>query len=158
MIADSLAQRIRLSRKDLRLTQQQLALKAGVSRSYIGNLENGSTNNIGRDIAVALAAALGISLEYLLGVQDDPLYGLPDEDDETEEKAGQKNRRGNQTEDNASNAPYTVIDAEVELLITIYQLLNREKRQILLNMAKVLRDADKPHIIGTDPNQSPSPH
>lgn len=144
MTADSLAQRIRLSRKDLHLTQQQLADNAGVSRSYIGNLENGSTDNIGRDIAVALATALGISLEYLLGVQDDPLYGMPDEDEEEQQR---RNR-----EDKAANAAYTVANAEVELLITIYQLLNTEKRQILLNMAKVLRDADKPHIIGTDPN------
>lgn len=148
-MGDSLGKRIRISRKDLHLTQQQLAEKSGVSRSYIGNLEKDSTSNIGSDIILKLADALGVAPTYLMGVEEDPLYGIPEEE---EEKEAEKTKLIRET---ASNATYTVANAEVELLITIYQLLNQEKRRILLNMAKVLRDADQPHIIGTDPNPYP---
>lgn len=143
---DSLGKRIRISRKDLHLTQHQLAEKSGVSRSYIGNLEKDSTSDIGSDIILKLANALGVAPTYLMGVEEDPLYGIPEEEEEEKPKL---------IRETAANAAYTVANAEVELLITIYQLLNAEKRQILLNMAKVLRDADKPHIIGTDPTPPP---
>lgn len=146
---ETLGQRIRLSRRDIHLTQQQLADLAKVSRSYISNLEKDRTTNIGRDIAVPLSEALGISVAYLMGVEEDPLHGIPDDEEDDGEK-GEKERRHN----TAATAAYTLANAELELLITIYQLLSKEKRHILLSMAKVLRDA--PHIIGTDPAQPPT--
>lgn len=147
---ETLGQRIRLSRRDLHLTQQQLADLAKVSRSYISNLEKDRTTNIGRDIAVPLSEALGISVAYLMGVEEDPLHGIPDD----EEDDGEKGTRRHNVNNTTANAAYTLANAELELLITIYQLLSKEKRHILLSMAKVLRDA--PHIIGTDPAQPPT--
>ncbi|MGE0278157.1 MAG: helix-turn-helix domain-containing protein [Nitrospiraceae bacterium] len=150
---DTLANRILVSRKDLGLTQHQLAERAKVSRSYIGNLEKGVVTNIGRYKALALANALGISIDYLLGKEEDPLHGLPDEEEEEENDTGSQKTRITE-----ANAAYTVAHPEIELLITIYKLLNSEKRQILLNMAKVLRDAETPHIVGGDPGQATPPH
>lgn len=54
----ALAERARLARKRLKLTQQEVADKAGVSLGVIGNLENGKTVPQGanrRAIAQALA-------------------------------------------------------------------------------------------------------
>lgn len=140
-------QRVRLSRRDLGMTQQELADKSGVSRSYIGNLERDSTTNVGRDVVIKLANGLGVAPDYLLVLTDNPLEGILDEDGENEDKPIKKAGE--------TSATYTVTNPEVELLITIYQLLGSEKRKILLNMAKVLRDAETGHIIGTEPASSP---
>lgn len=147
----SLGERIRLSRKDLRLTQQQLADMAGMSRSYVNSLENGITTNIGSDFLIPLARSLGVSSKYLLGETANPLEGIHDEDEDEEEKEKGLDKRSSSGD---TSATYTVTDPEIELLITIYRLLGPEKRKILLNMAKVLRDAETGHIIGTDPTPS----
>lgn len=144
-----LGERIRISRKDVGLTQQKLADLAGCSRGYVGNLEKGITANVGSDILVPMAKALGISEKYLLGTTDDPLDGIEDEDDDEDVKGTNDKQKGKKT----GASTYTVTNPEVELLITIYQLLGAEKRKILLNMAKVLRDAETGHIIGTEPDQ-----
>lgn len=139
-----------MSRGDLGLTQQQLADRSGVSRSYIGNLERNRTTNIGRDAAIKIANALGVSPAYLIGVEDDPHHGIPQDDDDDEE--GKPLAPAIIAEDKVA---YTVANPEIELLVTIYRLIDPEKRQILLNMAKVLRDVETPRIIGDDPPADP---
>ncbi len=56
-----LGERIRVLRKELKLSQEALALKAGLDRTYVASIENGARNvsilNIER-----LASSLNVSL------------------------------------------------------------------------------------------------
>lgn len=154
MASTLLGNRIKISRDDLGLTQHQLAKLSGVSRSYIGNLERKRRTNIGSDIVIKLASALNVSPLYLIETEDDPLHGIPDDPDEEEKDEGKPLAILAQDDKVAR----TVANPEIELLITIYRLIDPEKRQILLNMAKVLRDVETPRIIGDDPQPDPPAH
>ncbi len=74
----SLGHRVLLSRKELGLTQEDLASAAHLSRSYINSIENGKVTNVGAEHLERLATALGVSMAYLLGMTDDPLSYSPD--------------------------------------------------------------------------------
>lgn len=74
----TLGQRVLLSRKELGLTQEDLASSASISRSYINSIENGRVTNVGAEHLASLASALGVSMAYLLGMTDDPLSYSPD--------------------------------------------------------------------------------
>ena len=56
--------RIRELRKEKLLSQEELAFKAGVHRTYLGSIERGERNPSLRNIT-AIAEALGISLSEL---------------------------------------------------------------------------------------------
>lgn len=127
----SLGLRLRLSREDLGWEQDDLGEKSGISRGYISKLERGYTTNVGIEVIFALANALGVSVQYLLGLTDDPLFGL--KDDEEEELP-------------AARLPAP--DPLAEELLTVYQQLDPPQRTTLLNIAKVLKTADEPRIIG----------
>lgn len=60
---ENLATRIRLTRESLKITQGELAKRAGVSQGTIGNLESGFRKTA-REI-IAIANALGVSPEWL---------------------------------------------------------------------------------------------
>jgi transcriptional regulator with XRE-family HTH domain len=77
-----LGQRLLLSRRDLDLDQIELAAKSGVSNTYISDLERGRTRNVSVDVVLSLADALGVSIQYLLGLTEDPLQGVADEADD----------------------------------------------------------------------------
>lgn len=72
----TLGQKVLISRRDLDLTQAELADLAGISRSHVANIENERVTNIGADVVRNLAAALRVSQGYLLGITDDPLEGI----------------------------------------------------------------------------------
>ena len=57
--------RIRELRKEKQLSQEELAYKAGVHRTYLGGIERGERNPSLRNI-YAVAVALDISLAELL--------------------------------------------------------------------------------------------
>src|SRR5262245_14011399 len=70
----TVGERIRKRRTELGWTQDQLALKAGISKSFLSDLENGkrsvSANNL-----LDIARALGVSLDFLMtgqASQDQP--------------------------------------------------------------------------------------
>lgn len=126
--AKSLAWRVRSSREDLEWNQENLADKSGVSRSYISNIESGRIANVTIDIAFALADALGVSRAYIIGLTDDPYGGIPDSVLNAEERQQ--------------------FDAVTQEFITLYQQLGEDKKQTLLNLARMLRSADEPRIIG----------
>ena len=63
----SLGERVRRRRKSLSLTAKDLAESAGVSPSYISQLEHGKQDRPSLEVLGALAAALGISTSELLG-------------------------------------------------------------------------------------------
>lgn len=59
-------ERIRDARKEIKLTQAQLAEKIGVSRVCIMTIENSDDPNMTVKTAKALSRVLGKSLDYLL--------------------------------------------------------------------------------------------
>lgn len=73
--------RILLSRRDLGVNQDHISTLSGVSRTYISQLERGSSDNVSVDIVFAIARALGVSPAYLMGLTDNPLSRVDDEDE-----------------------------------------------------------------------------
>jgi transcriptional regulator with XRE-family HTH domain len=67
----SMAERIRKRRQELGMSQEHLAAQSGVSRPTIARLESGSQTVLNTDTAKALARALGVSVDYLIGTWDD---------------------------------------------------------------------------------------
>lgn len=63
---------IRQRRFELGLTLEEVAQRVGVHNSTVQRWESGNIANLGRDKIAALAAALQVSPEYLLGWTDDP--------------------------------------------------------------------------------------
>lgn len=61
-----------MSRKDLDIDQQELGRRAGVSNTYISNIERGHAKNVTADVLVKLSQALHVSIPYLLGLTDVP--------------------------------------------------------------------------------------
>jgi transcriptional regulator with XRE-family HTH domain len=70
--------RIRKRRQELGISQQELSERVGVSRPTISELENGTRTSMSTDTAKALARALGVSIDYLVGTWEEE-----DEDEET---------------------------------------------------------------------------
>jgi transcriptional regulator with XRE-family HTH domain len=75
-----------IRRKELGLTLEDVANRVGVSRTTVQRWEKGTLQNPGRDKIAALAAALQVSPEYLLGWTNDP--GLKMEQDLATATAG----------------------------------------------------------------------
>ena len=61
----SVGERIKKRRNDLGWTQDVLAQKAGISKSFLSDLENGK-RNVGADTLHDIARALSLSLDYLM--------------------------------------------------------------------------------------------
>lgn len=68
-----LGERVLLERRQSGLSQQELADAAGVSRSYIKDIEIGRVTNVGVAAIDAIADALQVSPAYLLGYTESPL-------------------------------------------------------------------------------------
>lgn len=71
--AKTLGNNVMLLRRDLGMTQDALATVAGISRAYLTNIERGRGARVGVDIVFALADALGVSPQYLMGLSESPL-------------------------------------------------------------------------------------
>jgi transcriptional regulator with XRE-family HTH domain len=65
--------RVRELRERLGLTQEELAKRAGLERSHISQMESGRRANVEAWVLARLAAALNTSMDYLLGLTDNPL-------------------------------------------------------------------------------------
>ena len=61
----SVGERIKKRRTELGWTQDVLAQKAGISKSFLSDLENGK-RNVGADTLLDIAQALTLSLDYLM--------------------------------------------------------------------------------------------
>ncbi len=65
------AERIKMLRRDKKITQSALAELLGVTKTQVSDLENGkTTTSIER--LIALADYFDVSLDYLVGRSDDP--------------------------------------------------------------------------------------
>jgi transcriptional regulator with XRE-family HTH domain len=60
--------RLRTERK---LTQQELADRAGVSQTIISRLERKDRTNVNADVLKGLAKALGCTTDYLVGMHEE---------------------------------------------------------------------------------------
>jgi transcriptional regulator with XRE-family HTH domain len=65
----SVGERIRQRRRELGWTQDELGRKAGISKGFLSNLENGK-RSVGAEKLYDLARALGVSLDYLMSGSD----------------------------------------------------------------------------------------
>jgi transcriptional regulator with XRE-family HTH domain len=63
--------RVTLMREKRRLSQQELATRAGTTYQTIWRIENGKHAEPGIYIARGIARALGVTMDYLCGVNDD---------------------------------------------------------------------------------------
>ncbi len=61
--------RIRTRREELGWTQDDLARKASISKSFLSDLENGK-RNVGADKLLDIARALSLSMDYLMKGKD----------------------------------------------------------------------------------------
>ncbi len=61
----SLGMRIRKRRKAMRMTQEELARKLGLSLSFLGHIERG-TRKASVETLVAIANELSLSMDYML--------------------------------------------------------------------------------------------
>jgi transcriptional regulator with XRE-family HTH domain len=64
------AHRVHARRKALGWTQEILAQHAGLRQSAIARIESGKNRNIETNTLMALARALDVSLEYLVGMEE----------------------------------------------------------------------------------------
>jgi transcriptional regulator with XRE-family HTH domain len=131
-----MAKRLLLSRRDYGWNQDDLSKKSGVSRGYISNIERGYTANVGLEVVFALANALNVSVEYLIGLTDDPLGGLPaNEEDENTIRI---------------EVAQTTTRLLVKRLIDLFLTMPRRDQDLLITMAQAMSIADQPRIIGDD--------
>lgn len=72
----SLAERVLWILKTRGLNARQLAIKAGLSHTYIGSLIKGNLSNLTQASAVKIATAGGVDLTWLLTGEGSPEPGL----------------------------------------------------------------------------------
>ncbi len=64
----AMGQRIKARRKELHLTQEQLAELTGISAAFLGHIERG-TRKASLETFCALCEALKVSADYLIGLE-----------------------------------------------------------------------------------------
>jgi transcriptional regulator with XRE-family HTH domain len=71
-------ERIKARRLELEWTQDQLAQKAGISKSFLSDLENGK-RSVGADNLLDIARALGVSTDHLMTgkISEKPVTEVP---------------------------------------------------------------------------------
>jgi transcriptional regulator with XRE-family HTH domain len=71
-------ERIKARRLELEWTQDQLAQKAGISKSFLSDLENGK-RSVGAENLLDIARALGVSIDFLMTgqVSEKPVTEVP---------------------------------------------------------------------------------
>jgi transcriptional regulator with XRE-family HTH domain len=70
-VAASIAARCAALREQHDLSLQEVADRAGLSKSHVWELEQGRSKNPTVDTAVRLARAFGVSLDYMTGLSRD---------------------------------------------------------------------------------------
>lgn len=130
----TLAGRLLLLRRDLNLNQDELSARSSVSRNYISDLERGKVTNPGIEVIEALARALDVRPEYILGwTNDSSSEGQPASIAE-----------GRVVYQVDSPAAYRL----VQEFLDIFTELTPEDQRIMLELAEKLRRAGNVRIIG----------
>jgi transcriptional regulator with XRE-family HTH domain len=63
---ETAGERIKFLRERRKLSQTQLATKAGISRNHLWRIEKGDRPKVGADVLARIASALGVAVEDLL--------------------------------------------------------------------------------------------
>ncbi len=77
-MATAFSLRLRRLRKNSSLTMDELARAAGISKSYVWELENREVPNLSAKVLVDLAKALDVTLQDLLG-EPPPVKASPED-------------------------------------------------------------------------------
>lgn len=134
----TLAARVLLSRRDLGINQDELAKRAGISRTYVSKIETGAVKDVMSDVVIGLAMALGVSVGYLLGLTD-----VPSDDP------------GTPLQGNESLITFEIKDRalrrDVQELIALFVEMAPEDRTYVIGMAERLQRSaqHQPRIIGS---------
>ena len=108
----SLADRVRIRREELKLSQTELAERMGYkSRSSINKIECG--REISQKVIVRLADALGVTPAYLMGWDEDP-------------------------EEQATFEASVLLDEDIMELVHTYMVLSDDQKKAVKQMAKLL--------------------
>ena len=99
---------IKNRRSELGLTLEEVGRRVGVNRATVQRWETGEIKNLGRDKIAALAAALHVTPEYLLGWTDEP---------------------GLQMEHNLANATADLTPEETASVLNYIQFLKSQRRR-----------------------------
>lgn len=131
------AERVLLGRKWLNINQEELANRAGISRTYVSKIETGAVKAVMTDVVIRLAHALQVKPEFLLGLTD-----IPSDDP------------GTPVQTTEATITFEVKDRElrrlVQELIAILVELAPEDRQLVLDVAERMWRSEKrePRIVG----------
>lgn len=108
----SLADRVRMRREELKLNQEELAMRMGYkSRSSINKIECGRP--ISQKVIVRLADALDVTPAYLMGWDDNP-------------------------EEQAEFEASVLLDEDIMELVHTYMILSDDQKKAVKQMAKLL--------------------
>lgn len=129
----TLAGRLLLLRRDLNLNQDELSARSSVSRNYISDLERGKVTNPGIEVIEALARALDVRPEYILGWTNDS-------SGEDQPASIAEGRVVYQVD---SPTTYRL----VQEFLDIFTELSPEDQRMLLELAEKLRRAGNVRII-----------
>lgn len=69
--SEMIAARMKELRAERKISLQELADRAGTSKSHIWSLEQGRSRNPTIEMALSIANALGVSFDYLAGLSSD---------------------------------------------------------------------------------------
>ena len=131
--------RLLISRRDMGWEQEKLAAESGVSRSRISEIERGKGVNVGVDSIFRLATALGVTVPYLLGLNENPLPDEPAEDPEIMKETPPFYGRQ--------------LNEAVIMLLDTFEALPEPDKATLLRIAESLRQSQPPRIIGSEEAQ-----
>lgn len=67
----TLGERVLVQRRRCKMSQDALAQQAGVNKMTIWRLEKGTIKDVKGEVLGKLAVALGVSADYLLGLQEE---------------------------------------------------------------------------------------
>jgi len=132
----TLGTRLMLLRRESGLRQEDLANISGVSQSYIANIERGRVTNVGIEYIFALAEALEVRVEHLLGLSEVVV-------DEPSPLALYEGK-----------AIYVVEDEEEEEMIRellrLFQRLGGADQRFALGLMRRMGGGDVPRVIGDE--------
>jgi transcriptional regulator with XRE-family HTH domain len=70
-VAMTLGERVKTLRERQGLTQSELAQRCGIAQATISRLETGDLKDVQSSVAKRLARALGVTVDYLVGMYED---------------------------------------------------------------------------------------
>lgn len=125
-----------ISRRDLNMTQKELADRIGISQSYITKIERGRAKNMSVELVFDLATALSVSPAWLLGLSQDPLG----------------------VETDLENEQYVVIDVEdssqrrlVQEVLDAFVAMSPVNQRLVTSIMRMIRQAEEDQRLTSQP-------